>query len=274
MATFDLSTTTAGATLIAGQAFTIDKIALGTGQRTPDGSETALVTPFDPVKEDTNPSGRVDGDTLYYTYTDPNVGGGNAYDVGELGMFSGNTLVFYASRPAGDGFLFQKAENSPLLVSLQVAFDTAPNATITFANSFPQDRMASATQRGVIEIATEAEAQAGTDNERAMTPLTTKAAIGQFGVTPRFKGFDATGSTLQTGFYPTFVIGLFSGLTASDLVEMTFAERQDGQATGTVTNTGRGLFTGATFNEDNVVLTGLSTGSGRALMVFGYESLA
>ena len=40
----------------AGTAYTYTRLSAGTGNRAPDGTETALVTPFDPVREMPNPA--------------------------------------------------------------------------------------------------------------------------------------------------------------------------------------------------------------------------
>jgi len=72
--------------------------------------------------------------------------------------------------------LFEQTEDNSPLESLKIAFGKAATSTynMTFANLFAYLRsklVPSETVTGLIEIATQAEALAGTDDARAITPL-------------------------------------------------------------------------------------------------------
>ena len=282
---FPVIVTTAGQALIAGaQAFVIDKIALGSGQRTPDGTETSI-TPLSPAEEDTNPTGSREGnDTLSFKYQDTRITQGaipgSAYDVGEIGLFSGSTLVFYASQPAADGFLFQKAATAPLLVTFRIQFATTNVTQVSFSGGdFAGINQASELARGTLEIATEAEAVAGADDARAMTPLKVKKAIETFGVVPQVKMVDGANSPLvvsNLGFYPTSVLGIRSGQASTRLISFTMAVRDGTGTTATITQGGynTAALTSVTFAEDGVTIVGSSSDSRYAYLIFGHKSLA
>ena len=89
MADIPLTLTTAGLTALAAAQlsdvdFLIDSIKLGTGQYTPDGTETDIMTPFGPVKEFADPAGSSSGSTFAFVFSDPSA---DVYNAGELGVF-------------------------------------------------------------------------------------------------------------------------------------------------------------------------------------------
>ena len=172
MATINMVVTTAGLAALAsavqaGNAFEIDSVQIGTGQYTPTSAATALVTPFSPPRTFMNPSGNVQGSTASFGFTDD---GGDAYNVGEVGVFSGATLFAIASRPTAGGFLFAKQVTAPLLVSVHSVWSGVTNiSSITFADA-PAVTQATTGAPGIVELATQAEVNALSDSGRAVTP--------------------------------------------------------------------------------------------------------
>ena len=129
----DAGLTALAAAITAGTDFTIDSVEVGEGQYTPTSSATALDTPFSPVRVFTDPAGFVDENRMAFNFED---NGADAYDVGEIGVFSGTTLFAIGSQPSADGFIFSKAADTDLLVSVHtVVSGVADISAITFANT-------------------------------------------------------------------------------------------------------------------------------------------
>ena len=125
--------TALAAAIAAGTDFTIDSVEVGEGQYTPSSSATALTTPFSPARVFTDPAGFVDENRIAFNFED---NGSDAYDVGEIGVFSGTTLFALGSQPSTDGFIFSKAADTDLLVSVHtVVSGVADISAITFANT-------------------------------------------------------------------------------------------------------------------------------------------
>lgn len=97
----------------------------------------------------------------------PQWDGGTEYEAGGLSYVQGSDGVIYksvaASGPAG------------------VVSNPTTDATDTYWKiAFASTTQATETIQGIVELATTAEAEAGLDDERAMTPLKVKQAIDQF----------------------------------------------------------------------------------------------
>ena len=93
---------TAGAALNAsGTPWTITRIEVGQGNVTTESAalaRTSLVRPFSPPRRTDSPESRVDGAQLQVIYVDDT---NAAYDVNEVAIFSGTTLVAYVCDDAG-----------------------------------------------------------------------------------------------------------------------------------------------------------------------------
>ena len=125
--------TTAGyrllsARIVAGQMLVIDKLKLGTGRYTPDGSETDILTPFTPVKEFADPMGTAADNTFQFVFQDTSA---DTYNVGEFGVFAGATLFAISSRPSTEPWLIQKSSGA-LIVPTTYQFSTLSASSITF----------------------------------------------------------------------------------------------------------------------------------------------
>lgn len=87
-----------------GRATPITALEIGTGNRTPDGTEVALVSPFNPRKRFTDPAGSAAGENYSIDFLDDTVDrdrAGLEYSYSELGAWSDATLVWYFSRAMG-----------------------------------------------------------------------------------------------------------------------------------------------------------------------------
>ena len=142
----DLTLTSGGATALAAhQAAGTNpfgagsKIKLGTGQYTPDGSETDLMTEMSPAIE-FDVGGVVSSmDTFTVGFTDSSAT--NEYDLGEVGIFDVNdVLIWIVSQPSTDGFLSTKVMSGHLVVAFPIQVPdgtTTANITLTTTINYP-----------------------------------------------------------------------------------------------------------------------------------------
>ena len=154
----------------AGNKFPVDKLKIGRGQYTPDGTETDIKTAFAPTKEFVDPAGSASGTTFQFVYQDPSA---NVYNIGEIGIFSGATLLAIASRPSADGWLLQKGA-LPLVVPSVYDFANVATGDITFTvdNTFP---LGTELTPGIVSKARNIDIPL--DDTRFMTPALTEARI-------------------------------------------------------------------------------------------------
>ena len=163
----------------AGTAHEFTKIAVGSGNRavpadiTTGWAVTALLTPFNPVREIADPSGGATGNTHAVDWQDGSEGDAVGYIVNEIGLFATPTggaeyLAFYESVDAGR--VFAKTAGSVILrrLRLQATGAQLTNATFNVTLSAPQG---TEDIPGVLELATQPEVNAETDDQRAVTPL-------------------------------------------------------------------------------------------------------
>jgi hypothetical protein len=103
-----------------------------------------------------------------------------AYEVRALAvrLSSGTYLMVYSQA----GLIASKAAGSALLLAFDLTCDADTAATITFGEASFAMPMASTEAPGIVEIATHAEAHAGTDEVRAMTPAQLRRKLALFSI--------------------------------------------------------------------------------------------
>lgn len=142
---------------------TINRVGVGSASWTPTATATALQTE---IKKITAIGGEaVAADTIHVTASDTS---SDVYTVREIGLFltDGTLLAVYSQASA----IITKGAETVALIAADLVITGLPAGSVTVGNvtfDYPQ---ASETVKGVAEIATVAEAQAGTDNERIITP--------------------------------------------------------------------------------------------------------
>ena len=156
--------------VIAGTAQTPTRLSLGTGHRTPDGTETALVAPFNPAREQFNPPGVIDENTRVVDWIDGATGDTVNYTPSEAGLWmvpagEAEYLAFYDSDLVND--LFVKTAGSIISHRFLIAATYAQLANVTF--NVPAVPQATTTVAGVVELADAAEEAAGTAENRVPT---------------------------------------------------------------------------------------------------------
>jgi len=143
---------------------TINRVGVGSASWTPTAAATALQTE---IKKITAIGGAaVADDTIHVTASDTS---SDVYTVREIGLFltDGTLLAVYSQSAA----IITKGAETVALIAADLVITGLPAGSVTVGDvtfDYPQ---ATETVKGVAEIATTAEAQAGTDDERMLTPL-------------------------------------------------------------------------------------------------------
>lgn len=148
----------------------ITQIGLSSAAVTPLATATALAGEFKRVSA---LSGTVTAaDTIHVTMTDES---SDAYSLRAIGLYLDNGVLFAVYGQAAA--ILDKAAASIAALSVDVIFADIAATSLTFGNANFVNPAATTERQGVVELATTAEAQAGIDALRALTPAGAKAAI-------------------------------------------------------------------------------------------------
>ena len=169
----------------------ISQIAFGSGQYTANASQIALQNE---IKRLPVISGGTDNDkSIHVAAQDTS---SDAYSVYEFGLFLSDGTLFAVYSQTGTPIL-QKTISSVAQFECGIALEGVNVQSISFGDVSFSYPYATETNPGIAEIATTAEAQAGTDNTRILTPK----ALQQVTATTSRKGVVAlaTNAEAQTG---------------------------------------------------------------------------
>nr|WP_300306914.1 phage tail protein [Halomonas sp.] len=203
MASLQITITDAGRAEVINAAnngtapITITQVGVGTGQYSPDPAATALQAEL--KRLDTMSGTVVADDTISVTITDES---NDAYTVNEFGLYTDNGTLFAVYSHPTDSVV-QKSTSGNLLMTVDVVLSTLDATNLTFGDTSFSNPPASEIVKGVIEIADEDEALAGTDDLRAMTPAKVFQAFQQFGLGTTRQAFveDFHDASIPSGFY-------------------------------------------------------------------------
>lgn len=151
------------------------EIGLGFGQYSAAPDQTQLQNEF---KRLPAISGLVvSADTIHVSAEDQTA---EVYTVYEFGIYtdSGTLFAVYSQNLP----ITEKTADSFLLLALDILFTNVNAGSVTFGSVEFNNPPASTTVKGVVELADNAEALTGTDQQRAVTPAGTHAAFGKFGL--------------------------------------------------------------------------------------------
>lgn len=154
-----------------GTAAVIAEVGLTESHFAPSAATAALPGEF--TRVDTIAGVAISPSTIHLTVRDS---GTDSYDLRGFALYLADGTLF-ASYSQADP-IFTKADLSTFLLQVDVTLSSPLAQSITFGDASFVDPPASETVKGVVELATVAEAQAGTDTARAVTPAGLKAAIG------------------------------------------------------------------------------------------------
>jgi hypothetical protein len=196
---------------------TINRVGVGSASWTPTAAATALNTE---IKKITAIGGAaVADDTIHVTASDTS---SDVYTVKEIGLFltDGTLLAVYSQSTA----IITKGAETVALIAADLVITGLPAGSVTVGDvtfDYPQ---ATETVKGVAEIATTAEAQAGTDDERFLTPAklqdvtsteTRRGVVELANSTETIQGIDA-----QRAVTPAGLAALTGTETRRGLVEL------------------------------------------------------
>jgi hypothetical protein len=216
--TGEIIVTTAGRNALLGGSFAPAELALGTASWTPTETSTALNTEVSRV----DVAGVVDqiGDDarLHLTALDDS---SLDYDLREFALFDDDGVCLAIYSQATD--IAVKATASQLLLTLDLVIQDADVGSIDVGDTTYNLPAATTSASGLVELATTAEAQAGVDAVRAITP----AALASVTATESRRGLVelATSSEVQAGadtdraVTPAGLAALTSTQTRAGLIE-------------------------------------------------------
>lgn len=141
------------------------EIAVGSGQYTPSAGQTALQNQIKrlPIIQ----ASAVDDHVIHVAYEDDS---SDSYNVYEMGVFTSDGVLFavYSS----NDLIIAKAANSSCLLTVDMVIDDLDVEDISFGDIEFATGAATTESAGIVELATQAEADAGTDAYKVITPLT------------------------------------------------------------------------------------------------------
>lgn len=204
----------------------IDRVAIGSASWTPTAAATALNTEIKKISA--IGGGAVADDTIHVTATDSTT---DVYTVKEIGLYtSGNVLLAIYSQTDP---IITKGAGTVALIAADLVITGIPAGSVTVGDATFDYPQATETVKGVAEIATTAEAQAGADNERIITPAklqTVTATETRRGVIELATNTEVnTGADTERAVTPSSLSQRTATETRTGLVELaTAAETQAG----------------------------------------------
>lgn len=152
----------------------LSQVALGSGTydpaAAPGAARTALSAEFKRLS--TFGAEVVAPDTLHVTITDTSA---DTYNLGEIGLYT-NTGVLFAVYSQATPIL-EKGAQQLVLLSADILLTSVQPGSVTIGDTDFMLPPATTERQGIVEIATNAEALAGTDTVRAVTPAGLAAAL-------------------------------------------------------------------------------------------------
>lgn len=160
----------------------LTQIAIGSAGYVPTGEETALTAEIKRITPEgaSSPS----PGKIHIVASDPS---NDAYTVREIGIYAGATLFAISAQ---DAPIQIKPADGQSLFAIDFDISSLPPESVEIGDASFQYPPATETVKGVAEIATQGETDAGTDDERIVTPLKLKG----------FAGFVKKAGDTMTGF--------------------------------------------------------------------------
>lgn len=142
----------------------LTQVGLGTGQYTADATRTALAAE---IKRLSTISGGAVGDNVIHLFvTDAS---SDAYTAYEVGIYTASGTLFGVVSSSTEPIV-EKAAGSTALLAIDFVLTNADPASVTVGDTNFVLPPATTEMQGIVELATAAEVQAGTDTYRAVTP--------------------------------------------------------------------------------------------------------
>ena len=243
----------------------LTQVGLGRGVYTPTPDQTAL---HDEIKRLSAISGGVVGDNIMHIQALDGTAGAS-YAVYEIGVYTASGTLFAVYSQALP--IIHKVADSEIMLAIDFVLAGFEPTSVTVGDTNYSLAPATTSNQGVVELATDEEAVAGTDTERALTPKSGAAAMddkisthsdliasddvpGHFsflaGGTEPFttktsdgKKYHTLNSTYMSNNYVTIGTWQFitGNKTARGVWNFTSSLRIDGSSTGELTINGEGM---------------------------------
>ena len=156
----------------------ITHIGVGSGKYTPTENQTALVAE---TKRSQVIEGGATGDgAIHVAMQDADT---QAYTVYEIGIFLADGTLFAVCSQSEP--IIQKTAATELLLAIDATFVDVDTTQISFGAVSFSNAAATTDNAGIVTLATDVEAQAGTDDKKVLTPaalLAVKASLNAFGL--------------------------------------------------------------------------------------------
>lgn len=148
----------------------ISEVGISAAAITPLSSMTVLT---DEIKRLSSIAGEVvAADTIHVSMTDATT---DAYTLRSFGLYLADGTLFGIYGQADP--ILEKTSHSIAALAIDVVFADIDATSITFGDASFSNPPATTDRQGVVELATNAEALAGADTLRALTPAAAKAAV-------------------------------------------------------------------------------------------------
>jgi hypothetical protein len=145
---------------IGTNALNITTIKVGTASYDPDGTEVDLQAPIKSLN--TFGGETVANDIIHVTIRDDS---SDTYNIGEIGLFSGDGTLMGVISSVVNPIITQKGMNDVLLLSADAAITEVDISNLTFGGTEFIYSPATPNNAGIIEVADQAEVDAGTPNK-------------------------------------------------------------------------------------------------------------
>ena len=149
----------------------LTQVGLGRGVYTPTPDQTAL---HDEIKRLSAISGGVVGDNIMHIQALDGAAGAS-YAVYEIGVYTASGTLFAVYSQALP--IIHKVADSEIMLAIDFVLAGFEPTSVTVGDTNYSLAPATTSNQGVVELATDAEAIAGTDEERALTPKSGAAAM-------------------------------------------------------------------------------------------------
>ena len=186
----------------------LSSVGFGSGQYTPTASQTALQIPIKSLN--TVSGGSVGDNVIHVTVSDVSA---DTYTVYEIGVFtaSGTLFAVYSQTTP----IIQKAAYSEVLLAIDLVLTSVNPESVTIGDTNFILSPATTTKQGIVELATNDEAQTGSDATRAVTPAalaSVVATISQRGLIQLATLAEVTaGTDAVKAVTPSTFLGTFTG---------------------------------------------------------------
>jgi len=207
----------------------IERVAIGSASWTPTAAATALNTEIKQISA--IGGGTVADDTIHVTANDSST---DVYTVKEVGLYTDDDVLLAIYSQADP--IITKGAGTVALIAADLVITGVPAGSVTVGDTTFDYPQATETVKGVAEIATTAEAQAGTDDERIITPKklqdVTATSLRKGVIQLASNAESQTGTDTAKAITPASLAARTATSTRAGLIEIASnAEVQDGTAT-------------------------------------------